>query len=114
MEIRIKIAGMAVPLVLMGGMVDAVTFLPQTTPQLVTAVPVSSYVLTAFSFNMSAGVGLAYAENSTQVSVQTGHSKGTTTFGSQSGGGAVAQCQTPPNTSTGFTLVPNATGNGCT
>jgi hypothetical protein len=58
------------------------------------AIPTGSYVLEAFTLNISANVGMQYdAENPTMVAVTTANQKGMHTFGGTSNGGSVKQCE---------------------
>jgi len=63
-------------------------------PQAIAAGAANSYVVTAFTLNISANTSLAYDGNTTQVAINTANSKGMHTFGGSSQGGSVSACQT--------------------
>lgn len=58
------------------------------------AVAVGTYVLEAFTLNISANVGMQYLDTDPQaVAVTTANVKGMHTFGGTSNGGSVRQCE---------------------
>jgi hypothetical protein len=113
MKTTVKIAGMAVPLVL-SAVAHGSTFTPSTASVQLQTATTGSYILAQFSFGLSRGTGLAYAETQQNVAAQAGNQKGTIVFGANTSGGGVSAClSVPANSSTGYSGTPTTGGNGC-
>ncbi|WP_156970877.1 hypothetical protein [Andreprevotia chitinilytica] len=114
MKTCLKIAGLAIPVVL-AMQANAGTIAPTATATTQTAAT-GSFIVAAFSFGLSANVGLGYTESPTNVVINTGNIKGSVTFGANSTGGAVAPCTTnaTPSTANGYSVAaPSTAGSGC-
>jgi hypothetical protein len=113
MKTTVKIAGMAVPLVL-SAVAHGATFAPSSASVQLQTATTGSYILAQFSFGLSRGTGLAYTENNQNVTAQAGNQKGTIVFGANTSGGGVSACLgVSASTSTGYSAAPTANSNGC-
>jgi hypothetical protein len=117
MKTTVKIAGLAVPLVLSAVTAQgaAVTYTPSSASVQLQTATTGSYILAAFSFGLSRGTGLAYQDNGANVTAQAGNQKGTIVFGANTSGGGVSACLgVSVSTTNGFSgSGPTANSNGC-
>ena len=71
----------------------------------------TTFVKDNFTPKCSSGVSLGYNDQNTVMSVKAGSSKGMHTFGGNTDGGGIFQCES--TSIVGVTAAPTATASGC-